>query len=533
MAKSVSSTVLALIMILSLLLPVAFAPENATANGNNLMEAATSDAVSFHPYLTTDTASGSYQNLVYASGLMERDPDTLDLRPHMAESWTISDDYLTYTFKLRQDLKWSDGTPLTSADFKFTFDKMMDPENEYPYRDNFDFIESYETPDPYTIVVKVKEKFCPALEGVDAVQPLPKHIWGNLDWKDPEKNPQIMRPTVFSGPFKLKEWVKDDHAIFEANESYFKGRPKIDTYTIRIVPEQQIAYTMLTSGQVDWAPVTPDQYEEVQQNPNLNLYKLWLARGSWLYIGFNLRKEALQDIRVRHALAYALNKEQIVDKIMRGLAQRQYSTVVPTNKYYNPNVPHYDYDVEKAKNLLAEAGYTPGMGGILEKNGQPLKLKLIYGPNTSKTLEKIALVTQAQFRQVGVDVEIQSFEWGAFLDVQKKPPYDWDLTIGGWAGTLEPYWMHQIWSEKFIPDLNHVAYVNKEVEALFEEARTNCDDLARIYGEIQRIIAEDAPYIFLFQNLSYAAINKRVKGIRPTPLGIGYNIEEWYIEEDE
>ena len=115
------------------------------------------------------------------------------LIPNMAESWEISDDFLTYAFTLRDDLMWDDGTPLTSADFKFTFDKMMDPDNEFPYRDNFDFIESYEAPDERTIVVKVEEKFCPALEGVDAVQPLPKHIWENLNWKDPEKNPEKNR----------------------------------------------------------------------------------------------------------------------------------------------------------------------------------------------------------------------------------------------------------------------------------------------------------------------------------------------------
>ncbi|MCJ7824714.1 MAG: ABC transporter substrate-binding protein [Anaerolineales bacterium] len=534
MVKSILPRIVAVVFIVAILMPVSFVPASGVSanGGNNLMEASTSDGVSLHPYLTSDTASGSYQNLIYASGLMRRDPDTLELIPNMAESWEISDDFLTYTFTLRDDLMWDDGTPLTSADFKFTFDKMMDPDNEFPYRDNFDFIESYEAPDERTLVVKVEEKFCPALEGVDAVQPLPKHIWENLNWKDPEKNPEIMHPSVASGPFKLKEWAKDDHIIFEANDSYFRGRPKIDTYTIRIIPEQQIAYTMLLSGEVDWAPVTPEQYDEVTENQDLNVYDLWLARGSWLYIGFNLRNEPLQDIRVRHALSYALNKNQIVDKIMKGLAQRLYSTVVPTNEYFNPDVPHYDYDLEKAKELLEEAGYTPGPGGILEKDGEPLKLKLIYGPNSSKTLEKIAIVAQAQLGEVGVDVEIQSYEWGAFLDAQKKPPFDWDLTIGAWAGTLEPYWMNQIWSEKFIPALNHVAYVSQEVEDLFEEAKTECDDLHRIYGDIQRIIAEDSPYIFLFQNVSYAAINQRVKGIRPTPLGIGYNIHEWYIEEE-
>ena len=108
---------------------------------------------------------------------------------------------------------------------------------------------------------------------------------------------------------------------------------------------------------------------------------------------------------------------------------------------------------------------------------------------------------------------------GAFLDAQKKPPYDWDLTLGAWAGTLEPYWMHQIWSEEFIPELNHVNYINKEVETLFEESATECDDLPRIYGEIQRILAEDSPYIFLFQNESYAAIEQPREGHPPDSTG--------------
>lgn len=530
--KGSSSVVWVLtVLLVSALLPTATVADVTAAANNTLLEATTSDAVSFHPYLTTDTASSSYQNLVYATGLMRYDPDTLELVPHMAKEWTISEDFLTYTFTLRDDLKWSDGEPLTSADFKFTFDKMIDPENEYPYRNVLDFIASYEAPDPLTIVVTVKEKFCPALEGVDAVQPLPKHIWENLDWKDPEKNPEIMSPSVASGPFKLKEWVRDDHVIFEANDSYFLGRPKLDSYIIRIIPEQQIAYTMLLNGEVDLAPVTPEQYDEVKQNPDLNVYEYWLARGSWWYIGFNLRKETLQDIRVRHALSHALNKDQIIEKIMNNLARPIYSTIVPTNQYYTEDVPKYEFNPSKAEELLAEAGYVKGPTGIMEKDGKPLRLRLIYGPNTSKTLEKIAIVAQAQFRQVGVEVEIQGFEWGAFLEAAKKPPFDWDLTVQGWAATLDPHWMHQIWSEDFIPDVNHVAYVNKEVEALFDRGAVECDSRKPIYDEIQRIIAADAPYIFMFQSMSFAALNKRIAGVRATPLGIGYNIHEWYVQD--
>lgn len=500
------------------------------AADNDLRVATTSDAVSFHPYLTTDTASSAYQGLVYASGLMRRNPTTMELEPLMAKSWTISPDGLVYTFTLRSDLKWSDGQPLTSADFKFTYDQAMKPDNEYPYRDNNDFIKSYEAPDPSTIVVTINQKFCPALEGADAVVPLPKHIWEKLDWKDPEKNREINHPSVASGPFKFQEWVKDDHAIFVANDSYFLGRPKLDSYTIQIVPEQAVAYSMLQGNQVDTAPVTPEQFTATKALPNLKEYDWWLASGTWSYIGFNLRRPALQDANVRHALSYAFNRQAVIDKVLYGLARPLYSTVVPSSNYYNPNVQHYDYNPDTARQLLKQAGYTPGGDGILQKNGQRLSLRLLFGPNSSKTREAIAIVAQAQFKQVGVDVSIQGLEWGAFLEATQKPPFDWDLAVSGWSATLDPHWMWQIWSDKF-PELDFVGYSNPKVVDLFNQGSSQCDNRKPIYDQIQQILADDSPYIFVSQDESYAFYNKRVGGIKPTAIGIDYNIEQWFIQQ--
>lgn len=512
-------------------------------------EADTADAVSFHPYLTTDTASSSYQGMVYAGGLLRRDPETLKLIPDLAtevptvENGGISEDFTTYTFHLRKDVFWSDGEPLTAYDFEFTWDNMMKPENEFPYRGIFEFIESYKALDEYTIQVKVKpeQRLCAAIEGVDAVSPaLPKHIWEKLDWKDPEKNPEIMHPSISSGPFKLVEWVKDDHVIFEANDTYYRGRPKLDRYTIVIVPEQEVAYAMLKSGEVDTAPVTPENYEDAKADPNLKVYEWWLAAGVWSYIGFNMRRPHLQDVRVRQALSYALDKEQIIDKVMNNLARRIYSVFMPGTPDYTEDLPHYDYDPEKAREILAEAGYTPGPNGILEKDGKPLKLKLLFGPNTSKVREQISVITQAQFKEIGVEVEIRGLEWGAYLEATQKEPWDWDLCVSGWRATLEPHWMYPIWRSEGFPDLNFVAYSNKKVDELFDKASVpettdNCsrDVRAEIYKEISRLLAEDAPYIFLFQNLSYTGINRRIGGIKPTPIGIGYNLEEWYVKSEE
>src|SRR5437763_3563876 len=434
----------------------------AGRRGGAFTEAATSDAVSFHPYTTTDTASSSYYGMVYGGDLWRYNPKTLVPEPDAAANWTISDDKLTYTFKLRDGLKWSDGQPMTSADYKFAFDQASKPENKYPYISNLELIASYEAPDPRTLVIRMDEPIAVGLEAANAVVPLPKHIWESLDWSDPSKKPQIMAPTVASGPFKLKEWKKDDHATFEANNSYYRGRPLLDTYTIRVVPSQEIAFQMLKSGEVGTAPVTPDNYAEAKAAPNLDMYEWWPAAASWNYLGFNLRRPYLQDVNVRRALSYAIDRRAIAERIQNNLAQATYSLFPPSSWVYNPNVPRYEYDPEKAKQMLDDAGWKAGPDGIRQKDGKPLKLRILFGPNTSKTRERIATVTQQWFKDVGVDSEIQGLEWGAYLSALKSEPFDWDLEVSGWQATIEPHWMNQIWREDAIPDLNSVGYVNKK-----------------------------------------------------------------------
>jgi peptide/nickel transport system substrate-binding protein len=157
---------------------------------------------------------------------------------------------------------------------------------------------------------------------------------------------------------------------------------------------------------------------------------------------------------------------------------------------------------------------------------------MLFGPNTNKVRERIATVAHEEFRKIGVDVEIQGLEWAAFLQAIKSPPFDWDMTVLGWSGTVDPHWSYQVWTEKTIPQLNAGAYVNKRVEELFEQGAREFDADRRkaIYHEIQRIISDDAPYVFLTMNKSYAGVSKRVGGVEPTPLGINHNIEQWYIK---
>jgi peptide/nickel transport system substrate-binding protein len=506
-----------------------------THHGGDYQDVATSDAVSFHPYLTTDTASSSYQAMVYTGGLLRLDPNTLAYIPNMAESYSISEDGLTFTFHLRKDIKWSDGQPLTAQDFKWTYDQVTKPENAFPYLSQLDFITSYEALDDYTLQIKIGEVYAPALGQMSGlITPLPKHIWENLSWSDPQKNPQINSPTVVSGPYTLKEWQRDQYAIFEANPDYwYHGAPNINTYTIQIVPDQDVAYEKMKTGSTDTGPITPDKLAEARKLPNITVYEWWPAAAVWTYVGLNMRDGfPTHDINIRHGLDYAVQKQLLTDQVMLGQAKRQCSIYPDTSWAFNPDVPCYQYNKDDALAAFAKAGYTLQNGKLVDKDGKQLTLKLIYGPNTSQTRELIAVSIQNDLRDVGIEVNIQAMEWASYLQAVQADQPDWDMYLGAWQSPIEPQIMYTLWSEANIPQLNSVAYVNKNVEDLFKQAGGTYDTAVRKqkYAEIQQILAEDAPYMFLFYQKSWSGQNKRVKGIEPTALGIGWNFEDWYIE---
>lgn len=507
-----------------------------TKLGGEYRDVATSDAVSFHPYTTSDSASFAYQAQVWSGSLLRLDEKTLEYVPHMAESYTISEDGLTFTFKLRPGLKWSDGQPLTAHDYQWAYDQVIKPENEFPYLDQLEFITAYKALDDQTLEIKIKEIYAPALGQMSGlITPLPQHIWEKLDWLDPEKNPEINKPTVVSGPYKLTEWQRDQYVVFEANENYwYHGAPNITKYNIEIVPDQDVAYQKMKSGESDTAPITPEQLDEARQLETINIYEWWPVGARWEYMGLNMREGSpTHDINVRHALNYAIDKELLTDEVMLGQAKRLCSIYAETSWAYNPDVECYEYSTDKAVEAFAKAGYTLKDGQMLDKDGQPLKLKLIYGPNTSKVRELIAVTVQDFLKEIGVEVEIQALEWASFLDAIKAQEPDWDIFIGGRGSTAEPHTGSVWWSEENIPDLNSVAYINKDVERLFVEAAATYDLEVRKqkYGEIQQILAQDAPYVFLYYQKAWSGQNKRIQGIEPTILGIAWNSEDWYIAE--
>ena len=501
--------------------------------GGDFAEAITTDAVSFHLYQTTDATSRMYQDKVYASGLWLRDPKTSQPIPGLAEAWTTSNDGKTYTFSLRKDLKWSDGTPLTANDFVWTFEQADKLENKYPYTDSITNIASYLAKDDSTLEITLKEAACIALTSVDAITPLPKHVWSKLDWNNPAKNPEIAFPSVVSGPYKLKEWQRGDHATFVRNDLYYRGAPYFDSYTIRIVPDSAKQFQMLKGGDVDTAPVAASDFADARKVDSLKLYEWNPAAPEWDFIGFNLRRPFLKNVLVRQALAYAIPRDAIADQIFNGLAKPTYSVFAPTMSVFNPDVPRYDYNPDTAKATLQKAGFKLDANGkLVDSSNKPVpKLRILYNIG-NKQREQIGMVAQGEFRKLGIESDLLYADFSTYVDFLRKEPFDFDLFILGWHTPVEPYLSYQMWSEANIPQLNLSAYVSKQVEELFGQSnRPPCDADARkkIFAQIQKTISTDVPYIFLTYRTGYAFVNKRVLPNEPTPLGITYAPEQWFF----
>lgn len=472
----------------------------------------------------TDTAASQFVDLIHGLPLARRDSKTLDFVPHAAKAWSVSDDKLTYRFTLRDDLRWSDGTPLTAEDYAWTFKQANDPANKYPYRNTLDRIASYVAPDPTTIVVTVKDPIVIGFErAMSAVSyPLPKHIWQSLDWGDPTKNAEIMKPSVSAGMWTLGEWQRDDRITLRANERYLNGRPKLDAYAVRIVPNPSVGYQMLKKGEIDVLSPQPVDYKEARTLPNVEMFDWQPAAPSWQYLGFNFRREHVKDVAVRRALSHAIDRQGIIEAVFEGLARPTYSTFPPTHWTYNPNVPKYEHDLARARALLKDAGYTAGGDGVLQKGGRPLRLKLLFGPTSSKVREAIATIAQQAFKEIGVALEVVGMEFNAFTAAITNEATEWDINVLGWSGVLEPDGYRVAWMEPYIPALNAGGYRNKRVDELFDLGLVEFDRDKRkaIYQEIQQIVSEDAAYVFLCYNLGYVAVNRRIGGVRATPLGI-------------
>jgi peptide/nickel transport system substrate-binding protein len=490
--------------------------------GDYYIEASIGDASYLNPVLLSDTASGDICNLVF-NGLVKYDKD-LKITGDLASSWDISPDGKIITFNLRQNVRWHDGAPFTAADVKFTFEKLTDPNVKTPFSSDYDLVSRFEVLNPYKIRITYKEPFSPGLISW-GMGIIPKHIFENGDFNSHPAN----RKPIGTGPYRFSEWKTDEKIVLEANPDYFEGKPHIAKYIYRIIPDQAVQFLELRNESIDSMGLTPDQYYAYPvffKNYNKFRYPSF----SYVYLGYNLRNPIFEKKQVRQAIAYAINKKEIIGGILRGLGVPATGPYPPTSWAYNPNVKNYDYDPIKATELLKEAGWTDSdSDGWLDKDGKKFEFTIITNQG-NKPRALAAELIQSYLKKIGVKVNIRILEWSTFLH-QYIDKRNFDAVLLGWNLSRDPD-QFSIWhsSQKKEGQYNFISYENKEVDKLLEQGRRIFDERKRqaIYWKLHSILAEDQPYTFLYVSDSLPVIHKRFIGPEVAPAGIGWNFREWY-----
>jgi peptide/nickel transport system substrate-binding protein len=415
------------------------------------------------------------------------------LVPWLAERWQASTDALTWTFVLRKGVKFHNGRPFTAEDVKFVLDRAQNPETKHPHAKNYEDIASVQVRDEQTVVITLKK--------VNAMFLYNLARQGSVVYPREAVEQQKSQP-VGTGPFVLARWERGDRIVLKRNPDYWaKGLPRLEQVTFRFIPDPNTALAALRAGDIDVLGfgLGPESVDAVRQEPNLKV--IVGETTSDVILALNNSKKPYADPRVRRALTQGINKDEVVKGAMFGLGRVLGTNIDPLNPYFVDMSKAVPYDPARAKTLLAEAGYPSGFDAVLKVAPQ-------Y-PYTVRTGEVIA----QQLAKVGVRVRLEQVEWGQWLDRVYKQA-DYDMTIIGHAEAWD--------AENYANPKYYFRYDSPRFQEVYRQSESTVDDGKRreLYAELQKIMVDEAPVVWLYVYPRLVAAKKGVQGIwkdLPTP----------------
>ncbi len=494
--------------------------------GDALVSASIGDARTLIPILASDSASGEIVGMVF-NGLVKYDKD-INLVGDLAEGWDIEEQGLVIVFHLRKNVRWHDGHPFTAHDVSFTYQKLIDPNVRTPYSGDFERVETLEVIDDYTVKVTYKEPFSPGLASW-GMSVMPRHLLENEDLG----NTKFARHPVGTGPYKFKSWKTQEKIELVSNHDYFEKRPCIERYIYRVIPDAATIFLELQTEGIDSAGLSPLQYSRQTDTPffKKHFQKFRLPSFGYTYLGYNLASPKFKDGRVRQALNYAVDKQEIIDMVLLGFGRVGTGPFIPDSWAYNNAVTPLPFDPKKARELLGESGwFDSNHDGWLDKKGEVFEFTIITNQGNEER-QNTAQIIQRRLKDVGIRVKIKVVEWSVFLTefIDKK---NFEAVLLGWSLSRDPD-NFDIWhsSKTKEGEFNFIGYKNEEVDRLLLEARRTFDQekRKRAYNRIHELIYQDQPCMFLYVPDSLTALHSRFQGIKPAPIGIGYNFIDWWV----
>lgn len=488
------------------------------------------DAVTLVPILASDSPS-SYTVALVFNGLLKYNTD-VELVGDLAESWDIEDGGLSILFHLRKGVRWHDGAPFTAEDVLFTYSALIDPNVVSPYSGDFKMVERVEITDPHTIKMTYREPFAPGLSSW-TMPIMPKHL---LEGQDLRTTP-FKRDPVGTGPYRFKRWKSGERIDLVSNHDYYEHRPYIDRYIYRVIPDTTTMFLELLTSGLDSMALTPLQYARQTGTRTFEerFKKFRYPSFGYTYMAYNLKDPKFSDKRVRQALNYAVDKNEIIEGALFGFGRVCTGQFVPESWAFNRDVEPYPYDPGKAERILEAAGWKDTDGDDwLDKDGERFEFTILTNQG-NQIRQMTAEIIQRRLKVIGIKVNIRVLEWAVFLKefVNKKR---FEALMLGWGLGREPDCYDIFHSSKTGEgEFNFISYANPEIDRLLVEGRRTFDREARkaIYHKIHKILYDDQPYMFLYIADALVAVNGRFEGIQVSPIGIGYNFIDWWVPKNK
>ena len=504
---------------------------------SHLVEAGISVPANLNPLIADSYASQRVMDNLFDS-LLNVNAENAVLEPALASQWQVSEDCLTATFQLRPDVLWHDGEPFTANDVTFTFEGILDSDLQSPYAANLVAVDTFFAPDEQTLVVTFDRPDCSLLYDVGQIPILTQHLI------EEEKNSHIdvlaaqvyLDHPIGTGPFKFKSKLPTGEIHLERNENYFAGVPHIPEWVYRPLGDEQELLSDLRAGEVDLALVTPQDVQHFQSGETVDI--IAFPQPEYYALALNNAHSLLSDVRTRQALAYALDRQQLVQELLNGYGQIIDSPWLPDHWVYAKPDFSIAYDPESARQLLSEAGWTDSnQDGLLDRDGSPLQISISV--NSENSLRKrIAFAVQRYWIDAGISAEIYFVEFSTLLE--QLFSHNFDSAVFSWPVHQDPD-QSLLWASEesdLDRDFNFISYANPIVDKALAEGLTVpfCDREARSYAYQQAIstLAEEQPYIFLFVPQNIIAVSRRLSGVQPGPYAdLSWNIHKWTLEHTD
>ena len=487
-----------------------------------------------NPLTSKDVYAQIVQDRVLES-LIDRDPDTLELRGLLADRWEVSADGLVITFHLDPRAKFSDGTPVTADDVLFTYRTIMNPKIDCQgLASYFKDCEACEKIDERTVRFVWKKPYFKSLE-TSSIAVIPEHVYR---FKDPKEFNDINTRLVGSGPYVLKEWKTGQHIILERNPNYWRYTPSVDRIVYRFILEDQAAVQALLAGEIDDLAVLPEWWVKLRERPDaarrFQMFRYTTPYNGYSYIGWNNERPPFNDARVRRAMTHLVWRGQILKYMMFGIGEVASGPFWPESPQSDPAAKPWPFDRDAARRLLAEAGWEDRNGDGWLENAAGKRLEFEFAsPSGSPVTRDIVRVIGEEFRRMGIAMHLRMYEWSVFT--VKLDNRDFDAVMLGWGGggvEADPY---QIWDSSQIANRgsNFIGFRNAEADRLIETARMTLDSTKRnaLFHEFHRLLHQVQPYTFMFNRESLRVIGPRVQGVRLHKLGLDWR--EWWIGKED